>query len=56
MIIEVEQLVKHYGAIKAVSGITFQVKQGKIFGMLGPNGAGKTTTLGIIEGLLSLDR
>lgn len=55
MVIEVEHLVKHYGSIKAVNDISFQVKPGEAFGMLGPNGAGKTTTVEIIEGLRSAD-
>jgi len=50
-VIEVEDLFKSYGSIKAVDGISFQVEEGEIFGMLGPNGAGKTTTVEIIEGL-----
>ncbi len=55
MVIEVEHLVKHYGPIKAVDDISFQVRQGEVFGMLGPNGAGKTTTVEIIEGLRTAD-
>src|SRR5579864_1069295 len=43
--IEVEALSKHYGAVKAVDGISFQVKRGEIFSLLGHNGAGKTTTI-----------
>lgn len=50
-IIIVKDLVKKYGDFTAVKGISFQVKQGEIFGLLGPNGAGKTTTLEIIETL-----
>jgi ABC-2 type transport system ATP-binding protein len=50
-IIQVDQLVKRYGALEAVSGISFSVKKGEIFGLLGPNGAGKSTTLEIIETL-----
>ena len=49
--IEVKDIQKHYGATKAVDGISFAVDTGEIFGMLGPNGAGKTTTTEIIEGL-----
>ena len=49
--IRVENLVKRFGAVTAVDGISFQVDQGEIFGILGPNGAGKTTALEIIEGL-----
>ncbi|MDE3143268.1 MAG: ABC transporter ATP-binding protein [Bacteroidota bacterium] len=50
-IIEVKNLVKRYGDFEAVKGISFDVKQGEIFGLLGPNGAGKSTTLEIIETL-----
>ena len=50
--VQVENLVKRFGPFTAVDDITFDVKQGEIFGILGPNGAGKTTTLEIIEGLL----
>lgn len=46
--IQVENLRKKYGAIKAVDGISFSVKKGEIFGFLGPNGAGKTTTINIL--------
>ena len=55
MVIEVLNLVKSYGAIKAVDDISFHVEQGEVFGMLGPNGAGKTTTVEIIEGLRKAD-
>ena len=49
--IEVISLKKTYGDIKAVDEISFNVKQGEVFGLLGPNGAGKTTTIEIMEGL-----
>lgn len=51
MIVEVQDLRKHYGAFEAVKGISFQVRKGEIFGLLGPNGAGKSTTLEIMETL-----
>lgn len=51
----VEELVKRYGDIEAVAGISFAVGVGEIFGLLGPNGAGKTTTLEIVEGLRQAD-
>lgn len=50
-IIEVRDLVKHYGDFQAVKGISFDVYEGEIFGLLGPNGAGKSTTLEIMETL-----
>jgi len=53
--IDVRGLVKRYGDLTAVDGVSFAVERGEIFGMLGPNGAGKTTTLEIIEGLRSPD-
>ncbi len=50
-IISVQNLVKNYGSFQAVKDISFDVKEGEIFGLLGPNGAGKSTTLEIIETL-----
>jgi len=50
-VIEVNNLSKHYGTLKAVDNISFTVYQGEVFGILGPNGAGKTTTLEMLEGL-----
>ena len=51
VIISVKDLKKNYGDFEAVTGISFEVYEGEIFGLLGPNGAGKTTTLEIIETL-----
>ena len=55
-IIQVKDLYKAYGPVKAVDGISFEVFRGEIFGILGPNGAGKTTTLEIIETLRTQDQ
>ena len=52
-IIKVENLIKRFGNITAVNDISFEVKEGTIFGFLGPNGAGKTTTINILCTLLS---
>jgi ABC-2 type transport system ATP-binding protein len=56
IILEVKNLVKHYGSVKAVDDISFTVQEGQCFGLLGPNGAGKTTTIEIIETILKPDR
>ena len=55
-VIEVNNLIKNYGKIKAVDGVSFDVNEGEIFGMVGPNGAGKTTTIECIEGLRKPDK
>src|SRR5688572_33465458 len=54
-IVGVRDLVKSYGKIEAVRGISFDVEEGEVFGLLGPNGAGKTTTVEILEGLRKAD-
>jgi ABC-2 type transport system ATP-binding protein len=46
--IEVEDLVKTYGEIEAVRGVSFTVAAGEVFGFLGPNGAGKSTTINVL--------
>jgi ABC-2 type transport system ATP-binding protein len=51
--IHVENLVKTFGDVKAVDGITFDVSAGEIFAFLGPNGAGKTTTIQMLTTLLT---
>jgi ABC-2 type transport system ATP-binding protein len=48
--VEVDDLEKIYGAVRAVDGITFSVQPGEIFGLLGHNGAGKTTTIRMLTG------
>jgi ABC-2 type transport system ATP-binding protein len=50
--IVVEELRKEYGGFEAVTGSTFTVESGEVFGIVGPNGAGKTTTLKMIAGLV----
>jgi ABC-2 type transport system ATP-binding protein len=51
IIIQVSDLTKRYGEILAIDHISFEVKEGEVFGFLGPNGAGKTTTIRILTGL-----
>jgi ABC-2 type transport system ATP-binding protein len=51
-VIEASNIVKKFGELEAVKGVSFSVKEGEIFGFLGPNGAGKTTTINILCTLL----
>ena len=53
--LNVQRLSKTFGAIRAVEGVSFEVRAGEIYGLLGPNGAGKTTTISMISGLLKPD-
>ena len=48
--VEVRDLVKTYGSLSAVDGVSFTVEVGEVFALLGPNGAGKSTTIEILEG------
>lgn len=54
-IIEVKNLEKSYGKLKAVDGLSFKVEKGKILGLLGPNGSGKSTTINCLLSLLNFD-
>ena len=54
-VIQVENLTKTYGSTTAVSGLSFTVQRGEIFGIVGPNGAGKTTTMECLAGLRRAD-
>jgi ABC-2 type transport system ATP-binding protein len=55
-VVTVENIQKSYGRTVAVADVSFDVRQGEIFGLIGPNGAGKTTTMECVEGLRSPDR
>jgi branched-chain amino acid transport system ATP-binding protein len=50
MILQVEELTKHFGGLAAADRISFQIAKSEILGIIGPNGAGKTTTLNVISG------
>ena len=52
--VEVRELAKDYGNLRALKGISFDVNEGEIFGLIGPNGAGKTTALRTIATLLQI--
>lgn len=51
--IEVKELCKEYGNLKAIENVTFSIKKGDVVGFLGPNGAGKSTTMKIITGFMA---
>ena len=53
-LLEVHDLVKDFGRVRAVDGISFVIPRGKIIGLLGPNGAGKTTTIHMLLGITAL--
>lgn len=52
MRLEVEGLKKHFGGVRAVDGVSFEVSGNELIGLIGPNGSGKTTTINTINGLL----
>jgi ABC-2 type transport system ATP-binding protein len=54
-LLQADRLSKSYGEVRAVDGVSFEVRAGELYGLLGPNGAGKTTTLSMIAGLLRPD-
>jgi len=55
VVVLAENLRKRYGDVEALRGVSFEIRQGEVFGLLGPNGAGKTTTIEILEGLRQPD-
>jgi ABC-2 type transport system ATP-binding protein len=55
-VVTVQAIQKRYGRTTAVADVSFDVREGEIFGLIGPNGAGKTTTMECVEGLRSPDR
>jgi len=52
LVVKVDNLSKSFGALKAVDGVSFEVREGEIFGFLGPNGAGKSTTINVLTTLM----
>jgi ABC-2 type transport system ATP-binding protein len=53
--LSLDSVVKRYGAVAALNGVSFDVRQGEMFGLIGPDGAGKTTTIRLLCGLLHAD-
>jgi len=56
MMLEISNVVKHFGGLKAISGCTLSVQEGSITGLIGPNGAGKTTLFNIVTGHIKPDK
>ncbi|WP_218013693.1 MULTISPECIES: ABC transporter ATP-binding protein [Georgenia] len=54
-VLEVSGLVRRFGDLTAVDGVSFHIAPGETYGLLGPNGAGKTTTISVVAGLLAAD-
>jgi len=56
MILEIDDLTKRFGGIRAIDGVSFDLKENEITGVIGPNGAGKTTLFNLISGFYKPDR
>ena len=56
MILEVKELTRHFGGIKALDGVDLRIGQGELSGIIGPNGSGKTTLFNVITGIYRPDR
>ncbi|MGZ3307385.1 MAG: ATP-binding cassette domain-containing protein, partial [Xanthobacteraceae bacterium] len=52
-LLEVRQLTRTFGALAAVAGVSFSVRQGELVGLIGPNGAGKSTLYNLIAGAIT---
>lgn len=53
--VSIVDVVKHFGSLKALAGVSLEIAQGEFFGLLGPNGAGKTTLISLLAGLARPD-
>ena len=55
VILKLENVYKHFGGVKAVDGVDFEVSSNKITGLIGPNGAGKSTIFNLVTGFSEID-
>ena len=55
-VLVVDRLVRRFGDLTAVDGVSFRIDAGETYGLLGPNGAGKTTTISMVAGLIARGR
>ena len=55
VLLKLENVHKHFGGVKAVNGVDFEVSSSKITGLIGPNGAGKSTIFNLITGFSEID-
>ncbi len=51
-LVEVQNLSKHFGGLRAIAGVSFTIRQGEVIGVIGPNGSGKTTLFALLSGFL----
>ena len=54
--VSIQNVVKNFGSLRALDGVSLEIAEGEFFGLLGPNGAGKTTVISCLAGLVRPDQ